>query len=73
MGESHWELQEAQQVAGNWTVPTQARERERTQTISHDVLEYRIFFEYGFCFYSYAKYISLLSKCLEQCHEPLFG
>lgn len=32
-GESHWELQEAQQVAGNQTVPTQAeRETERKST-----------------------------------------
>ena len=51
------------------------REKEYAQTISHGVLEYRIFskFEHGFCFYSYAKYISLISKRLEQCHESLFG
>ena len=51
------------------------REKEHAQTISHGVLEYRIFskFEHGFCFYSYAKYISLISKRLEQCHESLFG
>lgn len=34
MGESHWELQEAQQVAGNQTVPTQAeRDREKEHTM----------------------------------------
>ena len=55
--------------------PEREREKEHAQTISHGVLEYRIFlkFEYGFCFYSYAKYISLISKRLEQCHESLFG
>lgn len=34
MGESQRELHEAQQVAGNHTVPTQARERARTMVMA---------------------------------------